>query len=252
MPIVIAPSPEITSRISSLTSNRHFQPQQPPPRYTISNAPLDSPFTIVIDTAEQLPFTFTNLRADAAQLHRPLVVRTTRRRLALPAPYHRLSIDYSVEGMESIVGIERKSHEDFCNTLAGKHRARFERKLSIINGDNMGDGNSGSDSGGNINETSSVPPHPVPSFKYFAIIVEAEWSTILAHPPEFSAVMPKTLFRTVIAWQCRYPRIHWMFMPGRQRAEQATYRVLERWWKVLGPKTKQTPSSTPSLQINQP
>ncbi len=172
-------------------------------RRTTSACPLETNFTIVIDTAEKLDYSFTGLHADAIQLHRPLVVRTVRRHLRLHPT--RLSIDYSLEGYETVVGIERKSHEDFCNTLAGKHRRRFEKKLELINA----------------------------TFKHFVVIVEAEWSEILDSPPGFSAVVPKTLFRTVIAWMSRYPRIHWIFMPGRARAERATFRVLERWWKEL-------------------
>jgi hypothetical protein len=166
-----------------------------------SSKPLESPFVIVVDTAEQLPFSFANLHADAAQLHRPLVVRLLRRHI--PIASTRLSIDYSIDGFEHQVGIERKSHEDFCNTLAGRHRDRFEKKLIIIN----------------------------ESFQHFTVVVEAEWSTILYQPPDFSSVVPKTLFRTVVAWQQRYQRVHWLFLPNRRLAEMATYRVLERWWK---------------------
>lgn len=168
-----------------------------------SAAPLESPFVILVDSAEKSPFAFATLRADAAQLHRPLVVRTIRRHLRLPST--RLSIDYSVEGYETVVGIERKSHEDFCNTLAGKHRRRFEQKLAIVNA----------------------------TFAHFAVVVEAEWSVILFEPPAFSAAVPKTLWRTVLAWVVRYPRVHWFFLPNRPLAEKATYRILERFWREM-------------------
>lgn len=199
-----------TGRNLSLSINRRLalSPTTDPPLSSYSNAPLETAFTILIDTAEQLPYTFTNLYADAAQLRRPFVVRTERKHITIPdSGKPLLSVDYSLAGFETTVAIERKSHEDFCSTLAGRHRKRFERKLSILN-----------DS---------------PAYHHVAVIVEAEWSTILNHPPDFSNVVPKTLFRSVIAWQTRYPKVHWVFMPNRQLAEQATFRILERWWKEL-------------------
>ena len=211
MAIILTPSAKV--------SNLSFAPKsiegnvvhsRPRPKRATSSCPLETPFTIIVDTAEQLDYSFDNLHADAAQLHRPLVVRTIRRHLRLKPT--RLSIDYSLDGYERVVGIERKSHEDFCNTLAGRHRRRFEQKLTLINA----------------------------TFTHFAIVIEAEWSTILYNPPDFSAAVPKTLFRTVIAWQTRFPRIHWHFMPNRSLAEKATFRVLERWWKELKEKEQQT------------
>lgn len=186
-----------------------------------SNAPLETAFTILIDSQEQLPYTFTNLFADAAQLHRPLVVRTERKHITIPGSGKPpLSVDYSLAGFETTVAIERKSHEDFCNTLAGRHRSRFERKLSILNAS--------------------------PTYHHVVIVVEAEWSTILNHPPDFSNAAPKSLFRTVIAWQIRYPKVHWLMMPNRERAEQATFRILERWWKEL---SKPKPSASHPLPV---
>lgn len=217
-----------TRRSRSLSINRRLSlsPATPLAPASCSNAPLETAFTILIDSQEQLPYTFTNLFADAAQLHRPLVVRTERKHITIPnSGKPLLSVDYSLAGFETTVAIERKSHEDFCNTLAGRHRTRFERKLAILNGD--------------------------PAYHHVVVIVEAEWSTILNHPPDFSNVVPKTLFRTVIAWQTRYPKIHWMFMPGRERAEQATFRVLERWWKELS-KLSTTKNHQPPSPLPQP
>lgn len=219
MAFILAPSSKISNLsfapkgINSVGGEGSAQPRPRPKRAT-SSCPLETPFTIIVDTAEQLDYSFGNLHADAAQLHRPLVVRTIHRHLRL-APT-RLSIDYSLEGYERVVGIERKSHEDFCNTLAGRHRRRFEQKLALINA----------------------------TFTDFAVIVEAEWSTILDFPPDFSAAVPRTLFRTYIAWRARYPKIHWLFIPGRVRAEQATFRVLERWWKELTAAKNSTKSPT--------
>lgn len=214
-----------TRRSRSLSINRRLSlsPAAELSPASNSNAPLETAFVIVIDTAEKQEYTFTNLYADAAQLHRPMVVRTERKHITIPnSGKPPLSVDYSLSGFETTVAIERKSHEDFCNTLAGKHRGRFERKLAILNGD--------------------------PAYHHVVVVVEAEWSTILNHPPDFSNAAPKSLFRTVIAWQTRYPKVHWLMMPNRERAEQATFRILERWWKELS-KPKPKPSASHPLPV---
>ena len=66
---------------------------------------------------------------------------------------------------------------------------------------------------------------------FAAVVVEADWDKILKHPPEFSRLNPKTIFRSVIAWQQRYPRVHWWMGPDRRFAEIVTLRILERFLK---------------------
>ncbi|MBI5787821.1 MAG: ERCC4 domain-containing protein [Candidatus Schekmanbacteria bacterium] len=69
---------------------------------------------IVIDSREQLPFSFADTRAGS-------VVR------ALPAG------DYSLEGFEGNVAIERKSLTDFVSTVVHE-RTRFEAELQKLKG----------------------------------------------------------------------------------------------------------------------
>jgi DNA excision repair protein ERCC-4 len=71
------------------------------------------PATIIIDTREQAPYSFD-----------PRLAATVRR--ALPAG------DYSVEGLEERVAVERKSRDDFVSTVIhGRERFRNElRKLA--------------------------------------------------------------------------------------------------------------------------
>jgi hypothetical protein len=64
---------------------------------------------------------------------------------------------------------------------------------------------------------------------FAAVVVEAEWSTILHQPPEESRLSPKIVFRSVITWQQQFPNVHWWFMPGRRPAEIVTFRILERF-----------------------
>lgn len=171
----------------------------PAPRGRVSDKPLPSPFTVAIDTREQTPFTFLNINADSNKSYRPLVISTERTTLAQG--------DYSIIGPDGTsyadqIAIERKSKADLYGTL-GQGRERFERELQRL---------------------TSLVRFPI-------VMIEAEWSEIIRHPPEFSAMNPKTVFRSIIAWKFRYPTIHWLTMPGRRMAELATYRLFERFWK---------------------
>jgi ERCC4-type nuclease len=102
------------------------------------------------------------------------------------------------------IAIERKSISDLFNTL-GQSRARFVRELDRL-----------------------------AAYQFAAIVVEAEWSEILTAPAAGlvrSQLDPKTIYRSVIAWQQRYPNVHWWMCAGRDHAEVTTFRILERWWQ---------------------
>lgn len=109
--------------------------------------------------------------------------------------------DYSLWGCHDRVAVERKSKADLFATL-GQGRDRFERELERM-----------------------------ASLEFAAVVVEAEWSEVLSDPPRHSDLNPKTVFRSVIAWQQRNPWIHWWFVGGRRMGEVTTLRILERFWK---------------------
>lgn len=155
--------------------------------------PLACPFAVLVDTREQRPYAFEGLTADARQRRRPLLVTT--RRATLHAG------DYSVEGLQPLVAVERKSKADLFSTL-GQPRGRFVRELERL-----------------------------AELTFAAVVVEAEWSEIYATPPARSHLPPKIILRSVLAWQQRFPRVHWLFCPGRGFAERVTFRILERFWK---------------------
>lgn len=160
---------------------------------TVPNAVAVAPFTVVIDTREQLPWTFSDIRADASQGTGNLVVPAVVS--CLPAG------DYSIHGYGARVAIERKSKADLFGTV-GQGRDRFIRELERLNG-----------------------------YECAEVIVECEISEILTDPPRRTELSPKTITRSVIAWKRRYRNIHWNFLPGRPAAESWAYRVLERFWK---------------------
>lgn len=158
--------------------------------------PAESPFVVIIDTREQCPYRFESIVADVREdpLRRPISIAYVRR--FLPQG------DYSIVGYESAVAVERKSIEDLFGTLAHGRR-RFEDEMLRLQSEAT----------------------------FAAIVVEAEWSDILSSPPRFSKLNPKTVFRTALSWQQRFPRVHWLMMPGRTAGEIATYRILEKFWE---------------------
>jgi ERCC4-type nuclease len=151
---------------------------------------------VLIDSREQHPFTFAGLRADARQGRRPLVVPT--QVTTLP------SGDYSLAGLENAVAVERKSLADLYHTLAAG-RGRFERELGRLT-----------------------------DMEFAAVVVEADWDAIINRPPDRSRLLPKSVFRSVVALQQRFPRVHWWACPGRRFAEVATFRILERFHRDRG------------------
>lgn len=156
-----------------------------------------TPFTVVIDTREQLPFSFAGIRTDAVQGRLPVAVQTVR--------YGLTSGDYSLAGFERQVALERKSLADLFSTL-GQNRLRFQDELDRLQ-----------------------------SYDLAAVVCEQDWEDVLLRPPERSQLRPKTVFRSVVAWQLRYPKVHWWFCPGRDFAEAVTFRLLERFWREWGP-----------------
>ncbi len=80
-----------------------------PPRTTSHS---DSEIVVVVDTREQVPYAFD-----------PSLVTVVRR--ALPVG------DYSLDGYEGTVAVERKSREDYVATVVGA-RARFARELRVL------------------------------------------------------------------------------------------------------------------------
>ncbi len=164
-------------------------------------APLVFSPAIIVDTREQAPYTFSSLCGDVKDNERPIRITTVRRGLAQG--------DYSLDGFEDKVAVERKSKQDCFGTL-GQGRLRFERELARL-----------------------------ATLTIAAVVVEAEWSEVLGDPPPFSRLVPRTIFRSALAWMMRFPNVHWLMMPGRRIAEQATFRFLEKFWRESQRKASQ-------------
>jgi DNA excision repair protein ERCC-4 len=64
-----------------------------------------------------------------------------------------------------------------------------------------------------------------------ACVIEATWPELCAEPPPHTQLPPKIVFRSILAWSVRYPRVHWFPAGPRRLAEVTTFRLLERWLK---------------------
>lgn len=148
------------------------------------------PFVVIADTREQVPYTFGNIRSDASEGGHRLAVQRIRLCIATG--------DYSVFGLPQ-VSVERKSLPDLFASVA--RRDNFVGRL----------------------ERMSEQAHA-------AVVIEAEISAIMSAPPAFSNFNPKSLMRTILAWQMRYP-VRWWFLPNRAAAETWTFRILERFYR---------------------
>lgn len=156
-----------------------------------------SDFVVAVDTREQTPYLFQQVRTDASSKYGvvPLVVRT------LPVALQ--TGDYSIFGLESSIAIERKNVDDFISCCT-YDRERFKNQLERL----------------------SQIPHGY-------IVVEQEFGR-LVRGRYHSATNPKAVARSIFSWMNAWPTIHWLFM-SRADAEMATFRILEMYWKREGP-----------------
>ncbi|MEL6898593.1 MAG: hypothetical protein AAFP90_21050 [Planctomycetota bacterium] len=160
-----------------------------------------TPFTILVDSAEQQPFTFQGMRADGQDAERPYIVRTRQAHLGVSHG------DYSVLGLEGEVHIERKSMDDVIGTVLGwgSRREQFQQTLSRL---------------------AEMPSSAVIVECTFGAAIEAMHSR-----GKKSAAENKRIFhRQVMAWQDDY-RVPWLFCDNRRLAEISTFQWLRRQWK---------------------
>jgi len=152
----------------------HFTPPTIAPH---ADRLITAELPILIDTREQLPYSY------------PGAKRAT---LATG--------DYTVEGYESRIAVERKSLQDYLGCV-GRGRDRFERELERLT-----------------------------AFDYPAIVIEASLEDFLG-PYEISKVHPAAAINSMIAWSIRYG-VHVWLAGSRDLAETLTYRLLQHFVRL--------------------
>jgi len=161
-------------------------------------------FTVVVDSNEGAPFQFQDLTRRLPSGERvPLVVRTTQKAMwAMGRKQHGAGLaDYSIEGLEEEVQVERKSISDLFGSVT-EGRTNFEAEIRSLNR----------------------------RCRYAAVVIEAGWGEIHGGLPG-SQVRPQSVIETMVAWAQRYPKVHWLPMPTRDMAERMTFRILDRFWR---------------------
>lgn len=146
---------------------------------------------IIIDTREQLPYDFGG---------HPSYIRTLK------------TGDYSLEGLENLVVIERKRHEEFIGCL-GNDRERFQNEI----------------------ERGST-------FRRLHVVVEASlWSVINCRYDGYpSAMHPNAIRGTIFAWENRYDWLRFWFPGDRETAQIMAEGLLRRaWLDLVGKKQKE-------------
>jgi hypothetical protein len=158
------------------------------------------PFTILVDTAEQHPWTFS-----FPHVH----VSTERKYLGV----HREKVyyprgDYAIKGYQERCHIERKAPEDIQGVVLGFNgsRDRFERELAELD-----------------------------QMELSAVIVECSMGWLLANPPcrgsKPADTEAKILLTTIITWQRQFPTVRWWFADTRTLAEVTALKIFENFWR---------------------
>lgn len=142
------------------------------------------PATILVDSREQYPFPFTGLRLAGEDV----IVRTERRGID-PG-------DYTLEGFEHRVAVERKSIEDLFN-CCGSDRQRFEAQVKRL-----------------------------ATLEFAGVVVEGDERAIRQWNGH--GATPQSVLATIDAWEQRYG-VHFWLCISRGGAEAKTFRVLRRF-----------------------
>ena len=143
-----------------------------------------SNFVIICDSREQSAFEFDN-----PKLYKNAAVKVAGLKTG----------DYSIEGMEHLAAVERKSMPDFLGSISTS-RERFEREL----------------------ERSL-------ELDAFMVVIEEPFRN-LGSKEYVSHMNRNAAVQTVLSWMSKY-RCTWFFAESRDGAEFATYHFLRHYYK---------------------
>jgi ERCC4-type nuclease len=170
------------------------------------------PFAVVRDLRERgAPYLFQNMPPLARDRGKRLVVNCFEK--------HLVTGDYSIEGLESEVCVERKQLADLYGTL-GKGRSRFQKEV-----ERMAD------------------------MQFSAVVIEADlrevWRPRDFHQTWQSRLQPRSVEGTMNAWAIRYPKTHWILAGSRRNGEIKTFGILSAFWKIKQDKKKEHERTNP-------
>lgn len=134
--------------------------------------------TIIIDSREQMPYSFSGYPC-----------KTKKAGLKTG--------DYSIEGYESVICIERKSKEDLYSSL-GKGRSRFEKEFRRMK-----------------------------DYQYKALVIESSLKDTLTAPAR-SQMNPNSVYASLLSWSIRY-NVCIFFADSRTLAENLIYQIFDKF-----------------------
>lgn len=172
-------------------------------------------FEVLIDTAEEHPWSFSGISGFSRDKDQILVVPTQ----FISLGRHPNSLgDYSINGFVGEIAIERKSREDLQGTLLGfpkkdkdgeisgtARRERFERELF------------------NLSQVRCSAVIVEDTFRECCLNVD-QWGT------KSTTALARTIQGSVIAYQQDYC-VSWFFCNSRRHAEIVAFRYMERFWR---------------------
>lgn len=174
---------------------------------------MQSPITIIVDTREQLPFSFDRIRPRSMRKSGPefLDVRTVRE--GLPFGDYAARMD---DGRLVPLAVERKSHADLFSTLTGTGSAQKRQNMA----------NRGQTPEGNRDRFERELCRARDAGHQLHLVVECGMDALTVAPPRSSA-NPSSVIRTLLSWSIRWPILRVWTAASRGQAEQITYRLLE-------------------------
>jgi len=109
--------------------------------------------------------------------------------------------DFSIKGMETIIGIERKTLGDFLSCM-GSDRERFTKNQV----------------------------KPLLKFRWKGLLIEATEEDVL-YPPDFGGTTPNQVYHSLSSLELR--GFHIYYAKSRDRARQWVLSRLTRWYKYM-------------------
>lgn len=146
---------------------------------------------IVVDTREQKPYTFAETKLGGNTVG----IQTIRKTLTTG--------DYSLEGLEDRITVERKEVNDFYQSITN-NRQRFENEVSRLS-----------------------------CFERAAIVVEGEFTTVTVPAFYGKRISGEAVTGTVASWFIRYGVPFW-FLRYREDAQRFTLKLLIKFWEQRG------------------
>lgn len=109
--------------------------------------------------------------------------------------------DYSIQGFEDQITVERKSPEDLIKTIS-HGRERFIRELQRME-----------------------------ALDRAFVIVEAEWGPTLKMCRDFTGFNPRSLDSSILSWQLKYPGVQWIWRPDKFCAAKTCWKIFDLFWR---------------------